>query len=713
MPQFITVCEGDEIDLSFSSENLFSVRSSFSDEDGKRHSFAGQFLTLLNVQRSDVENAVSQVLNSAQDAEHYTDALKLTLSGKMSVIIQEMITADYSGVIFTANPHGILSETLIVTSQGCGSGVVDGTALTTTYHYSRPDEKYYYHTQDSAIKLPSKTVRALVLQGEKIQKLFGYYCDIEFCIKGDEIFILQCRPITALPKGGEIILNSSNIQESYPGVCLPATQSFARAVYKCVFESCVTILTNSEQTANDFKPTLSNMVDVFNARIYYRIDNWYCLLKILPFSSKIIPVWQEMLGVDDKNITSANINVSFGAKLKTACNFVKLMLIAPKKMKELDNYFKHVFENYKSEIEKESDALKLLDIYEAMLLDIGGKWGMTLINDMYAFIYTALAKRRNAKSLNNIMRLESLKPIYALDALAKTLKEHGMQSEQYKAEKEQYLELYGERCLEELKLETKTMSATPEVLDAYLQNYEEQSLPLAQCEKVSETYFVKRAKTGIYNRELSRMHRTRLYSSARKIFVKVGEQLTAANCIENTDDVFYLYIEELRDCIAQKTDMKSIIEKRKFEIEQFKKLPFYSQVVFKGKVFDQSPYNIKDGEQQFMQNELVGAPCAPGEITAEVLVVDKPSLGLDTSGKILVADTTDPGWVFLIRGAKGVIAQRGSLLSHTAIITRELKKPCVVGVKGAMRKLKSGDVVTLNGNTGVITIKDKMRQSEI
>ncbi len=716
MPKFITVNSAENIDLSFSESSLFSVRSSFSKEDGAAHSYAGQFLTLLNVQRNDITTAVAKVLHSVKDAVHYTKALNISDNGKMNVIIQEMITADYSGVIFTANPHGILSETLIVVSKGCGSGVVDGTAPTTTYHYSKPDEKYYFKTQDAKIKLPRKTVQSLVLQGERIQNVFGHYCDIEFCIKGDEIFILQCRPITALPKGDEIILNSSNIQESYPGVCFPATQSFARAVYTCVFKSCVNILTGNEKTSTAFEPTLCNMVDVFNARIYYRIENWYCLLKILPFSSKIIPVWQEMLGVSDKNITQSNINVSLSTKFKTAFNFLKLMLIAPQKMKALDIYFNDVFANYKAEIENTSDTFKLLDIYNAMLNDIGGKWGLTLINDMYAFIYTALAKRKSAKNLGNIMRLESLKPVYALDALSRTLKVHGINSEEYKKEKLEYLALYGERSLEELKLETKTLSATPALLDEYLQNYEGQNLPNLNSKETDtndkEPYFVKKAKLGIYNRELFRMHRTRLYSSARKILLKIGERLKRANCIENSEDVFFIYIEELRDCAQQKTDMKSIIQKRKFEIEQYGKLPFYNQVVFKGKVFNQSPYNIENGEDSFTQTELVGTPCSPGVITAEVLVIEKPSIKLSTSGKILVADTTDPGWVFLIRGAKGVIAQRGSLLSHTAIITRELKKPCVVGVKNAMQKLKSGDVITLNANTGVIEIKDRQRKAQ-
>ena len=65
---------------------------------------------------------------------------------------------------------------------------------------------------------------------------------------------------------------------------------------------------------------------------------------------------------------------------------------------------------------------------------------------------------------------------------------------------------------------------------------------------------------------------------------------------------------------------------------------------------------------------------------------------------------TDPGWVFLLVEAKGIITEKGSLLSHTAIISRELNIPSVVGVKNVCNILKTGDRVRLNGNTGEVEV---------
>ena len=83
-------------------------------------------------------------------------------------------------------------------------------------------------------------------------------------------------------------------------------------------------------------------------------------------------------------------------------------------------------------------------------------------------------------------------------------------------------------------------------------------------------------------------------------------------------------------------------------------------------------------------------------------MIETPDDKLDTTGKILVTRSTDPGWVFLIQRAAGIVAEKGSLLSHTAIISRELHKPAVVGVKDCTKLLKTGDRVELDAYSGTI-----------
>ncbi len=705
MPPFITITSANAVDLSFSAAQLFSVRSSFSAEDGKDHSFAGQFKTLLNVKKQDVKKAVQEVLDSANSAIEYERAHGIKIDGEMRVIVQEMISADCSGVIFTANPKGLISETVITIGAGCGSGVVGGTSATTTYHYNRADKKYYFETQENSAQIKRSAVEALVEQGDKIEQLFGAFCDIEFCIKDEKIYILQARPITALPEGEDIVLDSSNISESYPGTCLPATQSFAAAVYKRVFQSCVLLLSNSNDICSSLEDVLSNMVQTANGRIYYRIDNWYRLIKILPFSKKIIPIWQEMLGVNKKTVPGGCVKVGFFTKFRIAVNSVLLLFNTPKKMRELDVYFNSIFDETLKKVDATTNTLELINMQNELVFNIGGKWGITLVNDLYAFIFTSLAKKRHKQQLDNVKMIESLEPVYALDELALIAGQSGIQSDEYKEKKAEYLYKYGDRCLEELKLETITLNTDPQMLDKFVRSHAYTGKKRREDDKKrKDPFFVRHAKLGIFNRELSRMHRTRLYGIMRKIVHKIGKNLAADGLIEHERDVFWLYFGEFKTCAQQKTDMRETVMQRKARHLKFDKLPSYSRLVYRGVVIDKTPVNINGGTYESHGNELIGVPCSGGVITGEVLVVEKPSLGLDTTGKILVTDTTDPGWVFLMQNALGVIAQRGSLLSHTAIITRELKKPSVVAVAGAMQALKTGDVVRLDGDIGTVTI---------
>jgi len=71
---------------------------------------------------------------------------------------------------------------------------------------------------------------------------------------------------------------------------------------------------------------------------------------------------------------------------------------------------------------------------------------------------------------------------------------------------------------------------------------------------------------------------------------------------------------------------------------------------------------------------------------------------------ILVTRSTDPAWIFLMSQCGGLVSERGSVLSHTAIIGRELKKPTVVAIPQVTTILKTGDWISLNGETGVLSL---------
>lgn len=152
VPPFIVVDNNQRVDLSFSDAEYFAVRSSFESEDSDDQSFAGQFDTFLNVKRCDVFKAVENVRNSInnQNVQDYIKATENDNSGTMCVIVQEMVNSELSGVIFTANPMGILNETVITVGKGSGDKVVEDKVETTTYYYNNDDGIFIYHNQENS-----------------------------------------------------------------------------------------------------------------------------------------------------------------------------------------------------------------------------------------------------------------------------------------------------------------------------------------------------------------------------------------------------------------------------------------------------------------------------------------------------------------------------------------------------------------------------------
>ena len=97
-----------------------------------------------------------------------------------------------------------------------------------------------------------------------------------------------------------------------------------------------------------------------------------------------------------------------------------------------------------------------------------------------------------------------------------------------------------------------------------------------------------------------------------------------------------------------------------------------------------------------------GTGACPGIVRGRARVVRDPRGVELEAGAILVAERTDPGWIMLFPAAAGLVVERGSLLSHSAIVARELGLPAVVGVPGCTTWLVDGDLVELDGATGVV-----------
>lgn len=100
---------------------------------------------------------------------------------------------------------------------------------------------------------------------------------------------------------------------------------------------------------------------------------------------------------------------------------------------------------------------------------------------------------------------------------------------------------------------------------------------------------------------------------------------------------------------------------------------------------------------------LRGMGASPGVVVGRVRVLASPLEGAKLqAGEILVAHTTSPDWVPLMRRAAATVTDTGGMTSHAAIVSRELGVPCVVGTRGATQVLRDGDMVTVDATRGII-----------
>ena len=818
VPRFILISENEEVDLSFSERDCFAVRSNFSSEDSGEHSFAGQFLTRLNVKREKVQEAVQEVfasyagsldykekanrgkaeydLKQQGKAEQYedterqenterqgnaerqedTEQKKAVLSGE-TVLIQEMLFPEKSGVLFTKNPKGILSEMVVVLGQGLGDKVVEDQENVLTYHYF-PGECLYQEGQGTVIGLDEDELKTLFSLGEEIEQLFQKPMDIEFAIEKGKIYILQARAITTLDMQLPArILDNSNISESFPGICLPLSESFAGEMYSGIFTSLGRRFLGKR--VSSYEAVFQRMVGGFSGRMYYEISSWYDILRLLPFSGKIIPVWQGMLGVSNEEISFSKKKPSFFLKCRIALLFCYYFIVSQRKMKELDKFFQERYVSYSKRVEEEEEAQALYRIFLEMKEDLLREWDITLMNDMVSFISTHLYGKKMAFSL------ETMKPVRALSTLKAVARKHGLDSEEYRKEKKSYISAYGDRIEGELKLETRTYRSNEELLDRWIldaleteetdraglpeaghsiqkaygekDRFEKDSIEIdfaeKDCEETSrmekpseqkqrKSFLYRLAESSCNNREISRLHRTRCFGLMRRIVDKIGEKTIGF-------DVYYLRLDELKEFLFSGKDFSLKIAREKELRKAYERLPVLSRVKLLGKV-DRDPLageirvlsyesfkekgNIegqieKPGRDGMLGNTghirqmekagkkdkeagnaktrvFFGRGVSKGIFRGEVLKIKslQEIRVAEAKGKILLSYSTDPGWFPYLDMASGLITERGSLLSHSAILARELEKPAVVNIPKIMEELQSGDIVEIDGDLGICSV---------
>ena len=282
--------------------------------------------------------------------------------------------------------------------------------------------------------------------------------------------------------------------------------------------------------------------------------------------------------------------------------------------------------------------------------------------------------------------------------------------------------------MDELKLETVTMQQDP----SFLINIIKQYLELPQMPEVKEkknknseakflSYFngikkaeakflIKETKFFVRNREMLRLRRTYIYAIVRNIYLRIGENMANERLIRSPRDIFYLEKNEITDIIKRGKytvdEIRDRIDLRKKEYKINDAKETYERIYFYGDVKPENMvpiYSRQETKTKTNSRLLYGVAGGGDVVTGVVKYVDSPE-NANVRGYILMAKRTDPGWTVLFPMADAIIIERGSILSHSAVVARELGITLVAGVRGLTQKVQDGDTVKVDGKNGTIEI---------
>lgn len=446
----------------------------------------------------------------------------------------------------------------------------------------------------------------------------------------------------------------------------------------------------------------------------------------------------------------------------TGMNFLRYHFTIQSVVDDFLKTFNRDYNYYRSLPLRSYRGDQLVYIYMDIERNMLGRWKAPIINDFLCMVHFGLLRKLTATWLANLDStiqndllsgeggLESAEPTRELMRLAIKVSKNpdlrklietteptdGLEALNQSRHQEfykdvlSYIDRFGFRCMSEMKLEEIDLVTDPSFLFTNLKNYlksgklqesdaqhERQIREDAEKKvaghlkgfrKIFYFWVLKHARKAVKNRENTRFARTRIYGLARTIFQTVGSDLNAQGILEHHRDVFWITIEEvfgIYNGTLPSYALKELVTARKRQFDTFHD-EIDARIFTRGPVYWNNPFikEVTAPEIDDPNCDLKGLPCCPGVLEGTVKVIMSPKDDLNLNGEILVTARTDPGWVPLYPSISGLLVERGSLLSHSAIVAREMGIPTIVSIPGLTKKLKTGMKIRMDGKAGTIQI---------
>ncbi|GAA1978511.1 PEP/pyruvate-binding domain-containing protein [Amycolatopsis minnesotensis] len=732
-------------ELSGSEPVAVAVRSSSTAEDLPDASFAGQYDTYLNVRGSAaVLDAVRQCWGSLWTARatHYRENHCPDADPVIAVVVQKMVDAAFAGVLYTANPvTGNRAETVVEAAPGLGEAVVSGTVT--------PD--HYRLTEDGEPAgggcLSTSDLSRLTELGQALETAFGSPQDVEWAIDGDgELWITQSRPITTLfpvPEPGGEGTRAYWSVNVYQGISRPFTPMGAFFVRE------------RQRGMSKYMSALgfSAEISTVDGWLYWDITDG---VRDESKRDRMAAFVDSLAAPTGRIVTQLGADPRFPAVLgETAASpgprrrrwerMVPALLWPDAARARVLRRAEELLGRFAGPAE--ATAEQRLEFVESVHSEVC-RIEANLPRD--ANTAGSVAQQRAAELLGEHATAAEITTAFggvphnpttemdlALWRLATALRSEtplllgtapGELAAAYAAETlppnvhngvTEFLSAYGCRATAEIDLGVPRWSDDPEPVFAMLANFlrapEEDAerrfagAAAAAIAKIDELaarvppprrwlvrFLLHRSRALRGLREFPKLCLMRGFALLRAQLLAIGAELVTGGKLAAADDIVFLDLPEVRAAVAGE-DFRATVADRKACHEREKRRQRVPSIIL-------SDGTVPELDGDGTAADLTGLAASAGRVTGAARVVHDPDGARVEPGEILVAATTDPGWTPLFLTAAALVTETGGMISHGTTIAREYGIPAVVGVPGATRRIRTGQVITVDGSAGTILL---------
>ncbi len=756
---------------------VFAIRSSALSEDLTQASFAGEFETVLNVStEEDVRQAIRTVYQSrlSQRVQAYSQAKGLDTNCIIAVIVQQLICAETSGVLFTANPvTGQRDQVVVTAAWGLGESIVGGLVTPDTLKLDKTSfQVLSRQTADKKVMtvrvssgtdehaVPEKLRRAAVLSdaqavelvrlGVQIEMLYGMPMDIEWVMAEKKLYLVQARPITALPEAE---------------LPFPTEWKLPKGQYAAMRNNIVELM------ADPLSPLFSTMgLSAINSSLHRLMGGSWGMQGIMP----------------EKIIILVNGYAYFNGSI-SGRSVMRLLLDSVKIAKKMfsgaverwtetgrPSYYDAVtawqakpWRTLKN-VELMDTAKQLMefaiDAFGALFSGVIPAAWMT--EALFTRLYNLLIKRGgDPAAFTYLLGYQSL-PIRAdqsLYSLAEWVQQNPALVEylgrvptsqlvvmcesdvspsdvppviwqEWRSLYHEYLRKYGYTLytldfaqpipadtpapvVDTLKLYLRGQGTNPFVRQREFAERREQATQ-AMTQRLRSLRLKWFTKTLASAQKYAPLREDGLaeiglaYPLIRQMLLELGRRFTSQGVIHEPKDIFWLTEEEVKQA-ATRLDtglsagsLASLIPQRKAEQRAaLRATP--PMALPQMKIFGFDLMSLKSKRGRGGKGTLIkGVATSPGRVKGVARVLHSPEdFNQMQPGDVLVASITTPAWTPLFAMASAVVTDVGGPLSHGSIVAREYGIPAVLGTGVATKRIHSGQTITVDGGAGVVILE--------